>query len=113
MAANTKCLARNNKSRTWAETTKRRMSQRRHGDMGVSMMSAKPLTTVELEVISRLFLRGLTWDRDLSSRDCCTSLRDHGLAQHEFGFVWLTPEGEEIAIKELGLLRAEHMEAAE
>jgi hypothetical protein len=30
-----------------------------------------------------------------------------------FGFAWLTPEGEEIAIQELGLLRAEHMEAAE
>ena len=28
-------------------------------------------------------------------------------------FAWLTPEGEEIAIQELGLLRAEHMEAAE
>jgi len=74
-------------------------------------MSAKPLTTAELEVLR--FLRGLTWGGDLSSRDCCTSLRDRGLAQHEFGFAWLTPEGEEIAIKELGLLRAEHMEAAE
>jgi hypothetical protein len=113
MAANTKCLARNNKFRTWAETTKRRMSQRGHRDMGVSTMSAKPLTTVELEVIRRLFLRGLTWDRDLFSRDCCTSLRDRGLAQYEFGFAWLTPEGMEIAIQELGLPCAEHMEAAE
>jgi len=76
-------------------------------------MSAKPLTTAELEVLRRLFLRGLTWDGDLSSRDCCASLRDRGLAQHEFGFVWLTPEGMEIAIQELGLLCAEHMEAAE
>ena len=76
-------------------------------------MSATPLTTAELEVICRLFSRGLTWDRDLFSRDCCTSLRDRGLAQQEFGFVWVTPEGEEIAIQELGLLRAEHMEAAE
>jgi hypothetical protein len=77
------------------------------------MMSAKPLTTAELEVIRRLFFRGLTWDGYLSSRDCCTSLRDRGLAQYEFGFAWLTPEGGEIAIKELGLLRAEHMGAAE
>ena len=61
-------------------------------------MSAKPLTTAELEVIRRLFSRGLTWDGYLSSRDCCTSLRDRGLAQYEFGFAWLTPEGEEIAI---------------
>jgi hypothetical protein len=89
------------------------MSQRGRRDMGESMMSAEPLTTAELEVVHRLFLRGLTWDGDVSSRDCCTSLRDRGLAQHEFGFAWLTPEGEEIAIKELGLLRAEHMEAAE
>ena len=35
MAANTKCLARNNKSRMRAETTKRRMSQRGYSDMGV------------------------------------------------------------------------------
>jgi hypothetical protein len=70
-----------------------------------SMMSAKPLTTAELEVIRRLFLRGLTWDGDLSSTDCCTSLCDRGLAQHEFGFAWLTPKGAEIAIQELGLDR--------
>ena len=68
-------------------------------------MSAKRLTGAELEVIHRLFFRGLTWDGNLSSRDCCTSLRDRGLAQFEFGFVWLTPEGVEIAIQELGLDR--------
>jgi hypothetical protein len=60
-------------------------------------MSAKRLTGAELELIRRLFFRGLTWDGDLPSRDCCTSLRDRGLAQYEFGFVWLTPEGVEIA----------------
>jgi hypothetical protein len=36
-----------------------------------------------------------------------------GLTQYEFGFAWLTPEGMEIAIQELGLPCAEHMEAAE
>ena len=76
-------------------------------------MIAKTLTSAELEVIRCLFFRGLTWDANLPSRDACTSLRDRGLAQYELGFVWLTPEGEEIAIQELGLLRAEHMEAAE
>jgi len=60
-------------------------------------MSAKRLTGTELELIHRLFFRGLTWDGDLPSRDCCTSLRDRGLAQYEFGFVWLTPKGVEIA----------------
>jgi hypothetical protein len=68
-------------------------------------MSAKGLTGTELELIHRLFFRGLTWDGDLPSRDCCTSLRDSGLAQYEFGFVWLTPKGTEIAIQELGLER--------
>ena len=60
-------------------------------------MNAKTLTSAESEVIRCLFFRGLTWDGDLPSRDCCTSLRDSGLAQYEFGFVWLTPKGVEIA----------------
>jgi len=68
-------------------------------------MSAKRLTNAELELIHRLFFRGLTWDGDLASGDCCTSLHDRGLAQYEFGFAWLTPKGVEIAIQELGLER--------
>jgi hypothetical protein len=68
-------------------------------------MSAERLTSTELELIRRLFFRGLTWDGGLPSRDCSTSLRDRGLAQYEFGFAWLTPEGAEIAIQELGLDR--------
>ena len=68
-------------------------------------MSAKQLTTAELEVIRCLFYRGLTWDGNLPSRDCCTSLRDRGLAQYQFGFAWLTPEGVQIATQELGLDR--------
>ena len=68
-------------------------------------MSAKRLTNAELELIHRLFFRGLTWDGDLPSKQCCTSLRDRGLAQYEFGFAWLTPKGVEIAIQELGLER--------
>ena len=68
-------------------------------------MRAKRLTSTELELIHRLFFRGLTWDGDLASGDCCTSLHDRGLAQYEFGFAWLTPKGVEIAIQELGLER--------
>jgi hypothetical protein len=68
-------------------------------------MSANPLTNAELEVIRHLFCRGLTWDGNLPFRDCCRSLRDRGLAQYEFGFAWLTPEGAEIAVQELGLDR--------
>jgi hypothetical protein len=68
-------------------------------------MSAKRLTGAELELIRRLFFRGLTWDGDLPSRDCCTSLRDRGFTQYEFGFVWLTPKGVGIAIQKLGLER--------
>ena len=45
-------------------------------------MSAKQLTSAELEVIRCLFFRGLTWDGNLPSRDGCTSLRDRGLAQY-------------------------------
>ena len=66
---------------------------------------SKPLTSAEIEVIRPLFLRGLTWDAYLSSSDCCTSLRDRGLAQCEFGFAWLTSDGLEIAIQELALER--------
>jgi hypothetical protein len=68
-------------------------------------MSARPLTSTGSELIRRLFFRGLTWDGDLPSRDCSTSLRDRGLTQYECGFVWLMPEGVEIAIQELGLDR--------
>jgi hypothetical protein len=68
-------------------------------------MNAKLLTSAELEVIHCLFFRGLTWDGNLPSRESCTSLRDRGFAKYEFGFVWLTPEGVEIAIQELGLDR--------
>jgi hypothetical protein len=70
-------------------------------------MSTKPLTSAELEVIRYLFFRGLTWDANLPSRDGCTSLRDRGLAQYEFGFAWLTREGFQIATQELGLDRRE------
>jgi hypothetical protein len=65
------------------------------------------LTSVELEVIRHLFFRGLTWDGNLPSRDCCASLRDSGLAQYEFGFACLTPEGLEFATRGLGLDRRE------
>ena len=74
-------------------------------------MSAKRLTSAELELIRRLFFRGLTWDGYLPDRDCCASLRDRGLAQYEFGFAWLTSEGEKIAVQELDLDR-EDMAAA-
>jgi hypothetical protein len=40
-----------------------------------------------------------------SLQDCSASLRDRGLTQYEFGFVWLMPEGVGIAIQELGLDR--------
>ena len=68
-------------------------------------MSAKRLTGAELELIRRLFFRGLTWDGYLPGRDCCASLRDRGLLQYEFGFAWLTPEGEKIAVQEFDLNR--------
>jgi hypothetical protein len=74
-------------------------------------MNAEPLTSVELEVVRHLFFRGLTWDGYLPDRDCCASLRDRGLAQYEFGFAWLTSEGEAIAVQELDLDR-EDMAAA-
>jgi hypothetical protein len=63
------------------------------------------ITSAETEVIRCLFFRGITWDGDLPSRDCCTSLRDSGLVKYEFGFAWLMPEGMEFAIQELGLNR--------
>ena len=70
-------------------------------------MRTKPLTSTELEVVRCLFFRGLTWDGNLPSRDACTSLRDRGLAQYEFGFAWLTREGFQIATQGLGLNRRE------
>ena len=75
-------------------------------------MSAKALTSAELEVIRCLFFRGLTWDGSLSSRDGCTSLRDRGLAQYEFGFAWLTREGVRIAVQELALNRRDMVAGA-
>ena len=75
-------------------------------------MSTKALTGAELEVIRCLFFRGLTWDGTLLSRDGCTSLRDRGLAQYEFGFAWLTREGVRIAIQELGLNRRDMVAGA-
>jgi hypothetical protein len=68
-------------------------------------MNTEPLMSAELEVVRHLFFRGLTWDGYLPGRDCCASLCDRGLAQYEFGFAWLTPEGVEIATQELGLNR--------
>ena len=75
-------------------------------------MSAKRLTGTEIELIHRLFFRGLTWDGNLPSMDGCTSLRDRGLAQYEFGFAWLTREGVRIAIQELGLNRRDMVAGA-
>jgi hypothetical protein len=74
-------------------------------------MNAEPLTTAESEVIRRLFRSGLTWDGDLPRYDCA-SLRDRGLAGYQFGFAWLTPEGVEIAIQQLGLDRRDMAAAA-
>jgi hypothetical protein len=63
-----------------------------------TIISGKPLTSAELEEIRQLFIRGLTWDGNLLSRGCFTSLLDRGLVQYEFGFAWLTPEGVAIAM---------------
>jgi hypothetical protein len=75
------------------------MSQRGHWE---GTMNAEPLTSAELEEIRHLFFRGLTWDGYLPSRECCAPLRDRGIVKYEFGFAWLTPEGVEIATRELG-----------
>ena len=75
-------------------------------------MKTNALTGAELNVIRCLFFRGLTWDSNLPSKDGCTALCDRGLAQYEFGFVWLTRDGVQIATQELGLNRRDMVAAS-
>ncbi len=65
----------------------------------------KPLAPNEIEVMKCLFFHGPTWDGNIPSKMGRDSLCDRGLAQHEFGFAWLTHDGVEIAINAFSMHR--------
>jgi len=73
----------------------------------------EPLTPAEKEVIKCLFFHGPTWDGNVPSKSGRDSLCKRGLAHHEFAFAFLTRDGVQIAVQELGMDREkERWEAA-
>jgi hypothetical protein len=51
------------------------------------------------EVLGQLFLHGPTWDGYLASKTGRDILVDAGLAEHGFGWQWLTRAGTQMAVE--------------
>lgn len=64
-----------------------------------------PLTSAERDVVRCLFFHGPTWDGNVPSKSGRDSLCRRELVHHEFGFAWLTREGVQIAVEEMGMDR--------
>jgi hypothetical protein len=69
------------------------------------VFSTEGLSGAELEVIKCLFFHGPTWDGNVPSKSGRDRLCKRGLVWHEFGFAWLTREGVQVAVQELGMDR--------
>jgi len=57
------------------------------------------------DVLGQLFMRGPTWDGNITSKSGRGELVDLGLAFHAHGFASLTPEGVRVAIEWKGFHR--------
>jgi hypothetical protein len=65
----------------------------------------EPLSASERDVMRCLFFHGPTWDGNVPSKMGRDSLCKRGFVRHEFSFAFLTREGVQIAVQEMGLDR--------
>lgn len=56
------------------------------------------MSSAAREVLRCLFFHGPTWDGDVPSKVGRGELVKLGLAQHEFGWAWLTREGVDFSV---------------
>ena len=59
----------------------------------------KTLSSSAIEVLGQLFVKGPTWDGNISSKSGRGELVTYGLALHEGGWAFLTSEGVRVAIE--------------
>lgn len=62
-------------------------------------ITAKALSSAAIEVLGQLFVKGPTWDGNISSKTGRGELCEVGLAEHAFGWAWLTRDGVQAAIE--------------
>lgn len=65
----------------------------------MSTFDAKGLSASAVEVLGQLFVKGPTWDGNICSKVGRGELVRTGLAEHAFGWAFLTREGVRVAIE--------------
>lgn len=61
------------------------------------IISAIALSSAAIEVLGQLFVSGPTWDGNIASKNGRGELVRVGLAEHGFGWAWLTAAGVQTA----------------
>jgi hypothetical protein len=64
----------------------------------IDLTKFAPLSGAAREVMRCLFIHGPTWDGDIPSKNGRGELVGAGLAEHAFGFAWLTRDGIQVAL---------------
>jgi hypothetical protein len=64
-----------------------------------SIFTATSLTSNAVEVLGQLFVHGPTWDGNIVSKAGRGELCSFGLAEHAFGWAFLTRDGVQAAIE--------------
>jgi hypothetical protein len=75
----------------------------------IDALKAKPLSAAAIDVLAQLFVKGPTWDGNITSKSGRGDLVAAGLAFHAHGWASLTPEGVRVAIEwDRSLLKTWH-----
>lgn len=69
------------------------------------IFNAEGLSSAERDVMKCLFFYGPTWDGNVPSKSGRDQLCKRGFVHHEFAFAFLTREGVQVAVQEMGLDR--------
>jgi hypothetical protein len=62
-------------------------------------ITAMALSSAAIEVLGQLFVKGPTWDGNISSKSGRGELCEAGLAERGFGWAWLTRDGVQAAVE--------------
>lgn len=65
-------------------------------------IKTQTLSASGIDVLRQLFISGPTWDGNVSSKTGRGELVAAGLAQHGFGWAWLTEDGVRTAVEWYG-----------
>jgi hypothetical protein len=65
----------------------------------MTIFKADPISSAAKDVLGQLFMKGPTWDGNITSKSGRGELVSRGLAFHAHGFASLTEEGVRVAIE--------------